>query len=252
MFRKSYIAAWPNATVLGFFEGATILVQQGTASVNPIPTPFAEAQAAYDARVVELGDLFKTNGGSPLTGQIRAVDGRRDALYTGMSLLVRAHTYHPDAEVAAAATLVEGSMKVYGPNLTQLPYMSQTVAVANLLKDWREKPELAGALRVLPGIEAFRAPLEAGNNEFHDLYLRRVSEQANAPDFKTAEKQQEVVQAYEALLRKVSGLVELSADPAPWLALQRKLDALWEQYANAEAIRIGRARAGAEGAPAAS
>ncbi|TCJ17584.1 hypothetical protein EPD60_05160 [Flaviaesturariibacter flavus] len=244
MFRKSYIAVWPNATVLGFFEGAAILVQQGTGTVNPVPPPFAAAQAAYEARVDELGALFKSNGASPLTGQLRSVDGRRDGLYTGMSLLVRAYAYHPDAEVAGAATLIEGSMKLYGPNLTQQPYMSQTVAVANLLKDWRDKRELAGALSALPGIEAYRAPLEAANNEFHDLYLKRVSEQASAPDFKTADKQDEVVIAYEALLRKIGGLIELSADPAPWAALQRRLDALWEQYANAEAIRQGRAKAG--------
>ncbi|TCZ74538.1 DUF6261 family protein [Flaviaesturariibacter aridisoli] len=244
-FRKSRTGTWPNATFLGFFEGANVLVEKCMNGLTNTPDAFAEPYAAFRERLVRLGGYFKL-GASSLSGQLQRVDAHRDGQYNGLRAGLRMYTYHEDAEVAAAATLVEANMDLYGTDLTRQSYMNETVAISNLLKDWRDKPELAGALRALPALESFRARLERDNSEFHELYLKRVAENASAPEGNTGDAQAEVIKAYELVLRKIAGFMEVSADPSPWMKLQKELDTLWEQYANAEAIRMGKAAAAAE------
>ncbi|RYY90565.1 MAG: hypothetical protein EOO15_02150 [Chitinophagaceae bacterium] len=244
-FKKSQTGDWPNATFLGFFEGANLLVDKAMDSLAPAPDVFTTAVASFKSTLARVGDFFKL-GASPLSKQLQEVDAHRDGQYTGLALGVRMYTYHTDAEVAAAATLIEGSLRTYGPDLNQQSYMNQTVAITNLLKDWREKPELAGALRALPALDAFRAALETDNTKFNDLYLQRVTESASGPEGSNGDAQAALITGYESLLRKISGFIEVSPNAAPWRTLQKELDGLWEQYANAEAVRLGKAAAAAK------
>ena len=241
-FRKSLTGNWPNATFLGFFEGADQLVDKTVSGLPSVPEVFVAPRTSFKEQLEKLGGFFKL-GGSPLSRQLQAIDAHRDGQYTGLCYGVRMYTYHEDAEVAASATLLDASIRLYGPHLNQQSYMNQTVGIANMLKDWRDKPELAGALRALPALESFRAALERDNTQFHELYLQRVAESASAPEGNTEDAQAEVIKAYELVLRKIAGFIEVSSDPAPWIKLQKELDTLWEQYANAEAIRLGKAAA---------
>ncbi|RYY62802.1 MAG: hypothetical protein EOO12_13245, partial [Chitinophagaceae bacterium] len=92
-FRKSLTGNWPNATFLGFFEGAGQLVDKAVASLSAVPEAFSLPLSSFRVQLLRLGSYFKL-GGSPLSKQLQAIDAHRDGQYTGLCFGVRMYTYH--------------------------------------------------------------------------------------------------------------------------------------------------------------
>ncbi|MCW3074403.1 MAG: hypothetical protein JWP69_1472 [Flaviaesturariibacter sp.] len=239
MLKKSHVGKWLSATVLAFFEDAKTLITNAMAALGTTPVTFAASQTAFEASLINLDSLFKTGAASAHSKKLLELDAKRDGLFTGVRLLVQSHTYHPDAEVRAAASLLELSINAYGRGLVRRPLADETAIINSLLNDWKEKSSLVGALPAIAGLPAFVTALTAANTEFNTLYLKRTTETAQEPGFTTEEAQAATIAAYEAVLVKIKGYSEVAENPAPWKTLLSQLSALWDKYETNEAIREG-------------
>lgn len=230
-----------NAEIIQFFTQLLALVT--TSLPSAAPSVFAAAVQKLEGLLQDLSALFKNDPVSVRTAKMQEYDAQRDQYITGLRMMCEALTYHYDAETAAAASLLERNLSVYGGNIARQGQNTETATLNNIIADWQQKPELAGAVASLK-LEGWLTALQTANKNYNDTYLQRTEEKAEAQfDFDMEQKREEAIAAYTDLSEKLKGLSLLAEDPAPWKALQAKVDMLGEAYKNTLAARAGRATA---------
>jgi hypothetical protein len=241
---------WRNAEFLSYLTQVSKLLK--AFNTGSAPAVFTSSLAGLDAAIADLELLFKQDPQSPGTARLKDLDARRDGLVTGVSLLCRAYTTHEDDEVRAAASLLLHSLSVYGPRVARQDYPTQTVSIRALLSDWKNKPELAGAITAVPGLANWLPPLATTNEAFDQAYLDRNEKTAEAQmPFEPLEKEKHAIDAYRAVVRKINGFCDVSENAKPWIALANSIEELADTYRNNLAIREGKsATAAAANKPA--
>lgn len=93
----------------------------------------------YQSAVMKFDEALKQTVKNSRTADVAAADAVVDRLYTGLTLYVRALTYHPTEATRAAAEGVLVIIDKYG-KLTDLPYNQQYGALYNSMQELRALP----------------------------------------------------------------------------------------------------------------
>lgn len=124
-----------NDEIFGLFMRVLNLAVASLAS-DVDKTIVAQFKAAVEAFDAALKQSVKNSH----TATVKAADELVDHLYTGLTLYLRALTYHPVPGVVTAAEQVLDIIDKYG-KLTDLPYNQQYGALHNSLQELNALPE---------------------------------------------------------------------------------------------------------------
>lgn len=122
-----------------------------------------------------LSPLFNYRRGSRLTKDLQQADKRRDTAFTGIKLLIEAHLHHYEEKPKMSAKLLIAIVKMYGKKLTQEGFNAESALISSLVKYWANNHPAKEAIAFL-GLTTWVTELEAANNAFEDVYMKRNSE----------------------------------------------------------------------------
>lgn len=195
----------------------------------------------------ELEGLFKLSQSSLITGEIEALDLRRDRAIIGISTVATGFTYHPNEELAKHGKVLEAHFAVFGNNITRDNYLSQTASIRNIVNDWENKAEYEAALTAL-GMMNWKAELKAANDEFYEAYTRRNEEFAKANPDSLYSKRKDANAAYYKLRDRLNGHYEVNDGANPWATVSSLANQSISNY-NALLARRGTTTATGEETP---
>ena len=229
-----------NEEFLQFFDQ---LLQTVSTGDEPLPRALEGARTEVVRTHGNLKALYKRDKASELTGKMVDSDGRRDGHVTGISTVCEGYTYHPDEAMRTAAQALDRCFQVYGPRIYKQTYQKETAIIKAILRDAREKPALAAAVRTL-GLESWMTTLEAENKLFEDLFLQRnaLNAETDLP-FTMIETRDKMKEYYENLLHKLYGFYHTAEGAEPWGSLVKKVEVLTDTYRIIVAQRQGRKEA---------
>jgi hypothetical protein len=191
--------------------------------------------------VAEMQILFRNDPSSPLSTQLAGHDTARDRLITGLVKLCDAHTYGPDPDKRAAADLLSHNLATYGAGIAEQSYQAESATITNIVAEWSTKPELTTAATLI-GAEEWMTALQAANESFKTMYLRRTAEMSagSTPDTFKA-KRLEANDAWYKLRDRINSFFMINDGAAPWGTVTAQLNALIDQYTATLHTRAGRA-----------
>ena len=96
-----------------------------------------------------IESLFKTPSGSAITAELENFDMQRDNAIKGISSIVRGHLYSEDPVIKKHATVLDTHLALFGKDIANDSYQSETSSIRNITADWNTKPELSAAIAAL-------------------------------------------------------------------------------------------------------
>lgn len=171
MLKSARFERYRNAEVLAFVSNVLgVLADRNLAYLSTVQ---ADLQTAHD----NLSAAFKKETGSTMTGDLKALDKRRDDAIRGIILVVRGFEYHFEEAKQKAATAVLRSIRKYAKNVATLNYQEETVTIKNIIADWANDADLTAAVTLL-GLNTWQTELETANSAFDATYLDRTQAEA--------------------------------------------------------------------------
>ena len=197
---------------------------------NPAALQIDAKLTAFNAKSVELENLFKKALANDRTKVILELDERRDDAINGISFFLQGYTYHFDEDIKKNAQLLLANMAIYGSGIARQNYQSETATLNNMIGDWEEKAELQDAVSSF-SLTSWVNELKHTNNDFNTEYLSRTQEYGDANPETIKSKREEVNVAYYALRDRIDALHTLvETPPSPYTTVINQLNALTEQY----------------------
>ena len=196
---------------------------------NPLNLLVTTQLAAYQAITNEIEALFVTDQGNDTTPIIQALDARRDAAITGITLMVNAMVYHYDPAIREAAIAIRDNLRLYGGGIARQNYMAETASISNIIADWNNKPNLSAAIGLLQ-LESWRDELENANTNFDVQYIARTQQLGAANPATILEKRLSSTQVYYALRDRLASYHNINDGANPWGKTVNELNALIDQY----------------------
>jgi hypothetical protein len=175
-----------------------------------------------------LDELFMIERGNLLTADLEALDTRRDAAITGLRLAATAFTYHFDATISNAATVIASGIDKHGTSLARLNYIAETEVIESLVADCTTNAEMTTAIATLQ-LQAWVAELDAANKAFNQLYISRTSSYASKPQGSLTELRVTTTAAYSALAAHITAHNTLNPSDG-YTKLIAELNSLTDQY----------------------
>jgi hypothetical protein len=212
-----------------------------------------------EARLREAHTAFRQATASAQTARLQALEEERDTLLSGLGKVCDGYRDCPDEPLRNAASLLHANLKLYGGayGITRQNVKSETTSIDAVLRDWRDKPALAAAVRSLH-LDAWAARLQQVNSEYDSLSIARIQERAaadNAVAYTVKDKLTEARPLYEEIATLLNGgyaMVRRGGQNAEaWLGAIGASNATTEEFA---ALLAGRAtrRAASSAAEAAA
>jgi hypothetical protein len=188
---------------------------------------------------------------SEMSDEMRDIDAARDEQYSGLSQLADAFCTSKVPEKRAAGSILAGRFADYGTvaEVTEQGGADESGDLRALLRDLRERPELAAAAAII-GAADWLEELDRLNTLYEEKALAR-----NALRGKRLEEQPENIEtlrpkaeeAYRTVCRKVNSFADTDEGSAQWTGLTSEINALFADTRNILAARRGRAKASASG-----
>ena len=230
-----------NAEFVNFFAEVKTHLSNALKNVT-VPAPLDKSIGTLNSFYKELDAAHRLDQASQLNNLITDKDAERDSLVLGLTATCEAGKRHPNAEKRAAFGVLRRNLQVYGSakDITQQSLAGETADIANLLNDWRTKPELLSAWQ-LTGLGEWLDALETANNDFRAAYAQRTTETATTTLGYTMEgKRIEASRHYNSLMDLIASYYRTTEGAEPWLGLVAVLNAHIETYSNLLAQRAGR------------
>lgn len=197
---------------------------------NPAALQIDAKLSAFNAKTLELENLFKKALASDQTKVIMALDERRDDAINGISFFLQGYAYHFDKTIKQNAQLLLANMAIYGSGIARQNYQSETATINNMLNDWKNKTDLQDAVNAFD-LNAWVDELSDANTQFNTEYLSRTQEYGDANPDTIKSKREETNDAYYALRDRIDALHTLvETPPSPYVTVINQLNALTEQY----------------------
>lgn len=185
--------------------------------------------AALLSKTDEIEDLFKLSQGSVITGEIQALDERRDRAINGVTLQIQALAYSADATVSNHAKVLEAHLNLFGSGIAKDNYLSETTVLRNIINDWKTKPELLAAMSALQ-LTPWQTEMEQANIAFSEAYSKRKDELAAAPLEKLKTLRLEGNEAYYKLRNRLNSYMDINDGAEPWASTISKLNQNMSNY----------------------
>ena len=196
---------------------------------NTLALQVGNQYVAFQNITNEIETLFVTDQGNDTTPIIQALDARRDAAITGITLMANAMVYHYDPAIKAAAIAISDNLRLYGGGIARQNYMAETASISNIINDWNTKANLTAAISTLQ-LDDWKAELENANINFDAQYIARTQQLGAANPATILEKRLESVQLYYALRDRLAAHHNINNGINPWGKTANEINALIDQY----------------------
>lgn len=214
-----------NAEYIQFIKSFLAIVLDN----NPTALNVQLQYNSLQAMLKELENIFITEQGSAITGDVTAIDARRDRALTGIIQLVGGYTYHYNPETAKHAETINRQIIKYGQNIARQNYQAETAIIDNLLVDFTNKPEVAAGITAL-NLDDWKKELEQANTAFNAAYMQRTK-QIGAINKDTLNiKRLETNDIYYKLRSFIDSYYTINEGAEPYKKTTNELNALIEQY----------------------
>lgn len=221
-----------NSEFISFAEYVVIVCNQN----NPRALKIDGQLNSFVATFEELNRLFKIAQGNRLTGDVQAMDDRRDRALMGIRLYTESHLYHHQTELQQAAKLVLATYDKYGKSLHRLNYYAETGVVNSLTGDLATEPELVSAITTLR-LKEWVDELATANRLFTELFIARSGTNAAKPDGNLENQRVVCIEQYDTLARHITAHSTLTPS-AEYDKLIKELNDITEGYNALVAKRI--------------
>ena len=190
-----------NAQHVQFATDILVAVSQEVAQAHG----FASQHAAFAKAVANEQECFQPNKSYLETSEIVAADSARDRLFYFYKQVVQAYAdYHPDVEKQKAGEVLAYLFHEAG-RVAYADYASETALLTDLVERLRQTPNTA-ALEAI-GLESAPDDLEAANEAFNAIYLKRAAEERDrAQAWKMKDLRRVTDDAYNELAKTVNAL----------------------------------------------
>ncbi|UEG50082.1 DUF6261 family protein [Ferruginibacter lapsinanis] len=190
------------------------------------------------AVALEIESLFKIPLGSALTQELENFDLLRDNALKGILAIVRGNMYSQDPVIKNHATILDTHLALFGKNIAEDSYQSETNSIRNIIADWNQKPELTAAITALD-LQSWKASLETANNNFSDRYLARAIEVGTDTTENFEVKRVEANQAYYTLRDNINARYIINDGNDPYKKVVSSINGLITYYNDLLARRLG-------------
>ncbi len=171
--------------------------------------------------------LFILPRESGLTADVVAQDTRRDTNLRGLTQVIRGYLNHFDPAFRNAALLLDKNIRLYGPQVYNQNYQSESNSITNMTADWQETTALAEALELL-GLREWGNELRTSNDAFIELYVLRTQEFGARTKDKLRDKRLEIDAAYLQLVTVLNARATLD-EGNTYITVINELNALIDQ-----------------------
>ncbi len=215
-------------------------IQQGKdlalviATANPNNLLVQKQYDGFNTSVLALDDGFKLSQKNPLTQTLLDIDTKRDDIFMGMCFIMDGHFKSWLPDVKAHAKLLIDSVDVYGRDLVDANYQSETASLNSLIDKWENTPNLTAAITAL-NLAAWQAELKATNTLYATTYTDRAITDGSAdalPKMKTLRA--EVIAAWAKFQKVLIGKIEEYEDDAVkaplYTALENSINGVLDKY----------------------
>ncbi|RYZ18549.1 MAG: hypothetical protein EOO16_22225 [Chitinophagaceae bacterium] len=247
MLQTLYFERLPQAEAIRYIEQFIRVLR----AAGDLSEALSEALSELEARMREAAIAYRQATGSSQTTALQAKEDERDAYVIGLGKICDGHRNNPDAASAAAGKKLHDNFALYGgaSNITKLTVKAETTTINSILRDWREKPELAAAVTAL-GLERWADRLQTVNIEYDTLSVARGQERAaqeQQVDYTVKDKLTEARPLYDEVATHLksgnAAARRLRQDEQPWLNAIGAANAITEEYSTLLASRATRAEA---------
>ena len=210
----------------------------------------AEVLTELEARRQEAQAAFRLASKASQTARMQVLEAERDDLILGFGKICDGHRTDPDPACKAGAQHLYENVELYGGAraIARMTIKAETTSINSLLRDWREKPELAAAIAAL-GLQRWADRLQAVNTEYETLSIARGQERAaleQQVDYTVKDKLTEARPLYEEVTTLLNAgqlsARRLQQDNRPWLNAIMAANAITEEYSTLLAARATRAK----------
>lgn len=221
-----------NSEFISFAEYVVIVCNQN----NPRALKIEEQLNGFVSTFGELNRLFKIAQGNKLTGEVQAMDDRRDRALIGIRMYAECHLFHYNTELRQASKLVLATYNKYGKSLHRLNYYAETGVINSLTGDFTTELELVSAIGTL-GLKEWVEELSTANRLFTELFIARSGTNAAKPDGKLETQRLVCIEQYDTLARHITAHSTLTPS-AEYEKLIKELNDIIEGYNALVAKRI--------------
>lgn len=167
---------------------------------------FASQYATFTKAVANEQQCFQPNKGYLETSEIVAADTARDRLFYFYKQVVQAYAdYHPDSAKQKAGEALTFVFRELGSRVAEMDYASETALLTDLVERLRQSSN-ASALAAI-GMEDAADDLEAANEAFNTIYLKRSAEELNrAQAWKMKDLRRVTDDAFNELAKTINAL----------------------------------------------
>ena len=189
---------------------------------------------SYNEEDVALVKIVKNS----FTDERSDADRGRDLTFRGLVDTVNGALYHFDPVVQVAARRLKIVFGTYG-NVSKLPLNEETSAIYNLVQDLSEKYSTeVGQLNIMGWV----SKLKADNEAYEALVMDGYEEEAAKTELKAKETRTEVDKVVRQIIERIEALIVIEGDLV-YTDFIRRLNIMFERYANTLAQRQGIAKA---------
>ena len=203
-----------------------------TLKINPLfGDRYLPLYIAEDEAMIKIAKNF-------FTEERDDADRGRDASFRGSADMVIASLNHFDPEVQEAARRLKIVFDTFG-NVARLPLNEETSAIYNLVQEITEKhAESAGKLGLMPWLNK----LKADNQAYEALVTGGYEEEMTKTELKAKETRAEVDTVVRQIMERIEALIVVEGE-TNYAEFVRRLNLIFEKYANTIAQRKGAAKA---------
>jgi hypothetical protein len=215
-------------------------IQQGKdlsfviATANPKSLLVQKQYDGFNTSVLALDEGFKLSLKNPLTQTLLNLDGKRDDVFMGMCFIMDGYYKSWIPEVKAHAKLLIDSVAVYGRDLVDANFQSETASLNSLIDKWENTPNLTAAITAL-NLTAWKDELKATNNLYATTYTERATADGSKdalPKMKTLRA--DVIAAWAKFQKVLVGKIEEYEDDAVkaplYTALENSINGVLDKY----------------------
>ena len=189
---------------------------------------------AYNAEDEALTKIIKNT----FSEQRSDADRTRDQSFRGSADTVIAGQNHFDPEVRESARRLKIVFDRFG-NVAQLPLNEETSAIYNLVQEVKGNHDAdAEKLGILPWLNK----LNADNQAYEALVEGGYEEEAAKTELKAKTTRAEVDKVIRQIIERVEALIMIEGE-ATYTEFVRRLNLIFDKYANTLALRQGIAKA---------
>lgn len=167
---------------------------------------FASQYSTFSKAVANEQECFQPNRGYLETSEIVTADTARDRLFYFYKQVVQAYAdYHPDTAKQKAGEKLAFVFRELGTRVAETDYASETALLTDLVGRLRQAPNAAALTAI--GLESAPDDLEAANEAFNAIYLKRAAEERDrAQAWKMKDLRRVTDDAYNELAKAVNAL----------------------------------------------